>query len=154
VIEFLVNDKPFRIENVVFDLNGTLGEEGRISPDVRELLSKLSELVKIYIITSDTFGTAKGLDVPAEVVTLAPDRSASAEKKRWIQRLGADKTVAVGNGYNDHLMLKEAVLGICVIGREGACSLSVEMSDIVVTDIRDAISLLLNARRIVATLRD
>ncbi len=154
MIEFSVNGRCFQIENIVFDLNGTLGEEGRLSPEVKKLLVELAELVKIYIVTSDTFGTAKSLDVPAEIIALDGKKSASVEKKRWIQRLGADKTAAVGNGYNDHLMLKEAVLGICVIGREGACSLSIETSDIVVTDIRDAISLFLNPKRIVATLRD
>lgn len=152
MIEFTINGRKFVIENVVFDLNGTLGTDGVVPEDVKNLLLKLSKRVNVYILTSDTFGTASSLDIPVEVLKI--DSPASLKKKRFVQEIGSNSTVAVGNGFNDHLMLKEAVLGICVVGAEGAYSVSLECSDIVVTDIKDAINLLLNPKRIVATLRD
>jgi len=67
--------------------------------------------------------------------------------------LGKEKCVAIGNGANDVLMLKQSAIGICVIGKEGASSEAVQHSDIVVYDINDALDLLLNPKRIIATLR-
>jgi soluble P-type ATPase len=36
-----------------------------------------------------------------------------------LESLDPTKTVAIGNGNNDHLILKEAALGIAVLGDEG-----------------------------------
>ena len=67
--------------------------------------------------------------------------------------LGPQRTIAIGNGYNDHLMVKEAVLGIAVIGREGAARETVMNADVVVTDVLDALNLILKPLRHRATLR-
>ncbi|AAB98055.1 hypothetical protein MJ_0073 [Methanocaldococcus jannaschii DSM 2661] len=64
------------------------------------------------------------------------------------------KIIAIGNGNNDELLLKNADLGICVIGDEGAWSKTILSSDIVVKDINDALDLLLNENRLKATSRD
>ena len=69
------------------------------------------------------------------------------------QALGADATVAVGNGRNDRLMLKEAALGISVILEEGAAVETVMSGDVVCRSVLDAFDLLLNPLRLVATLR-
>jgi hypothetical protein len=61
--------------------------------------------------------------------------------------------VAIGNGSNDVPMLKEGVVGICVVGPEGASTAALLGADVVVTDIRDALGLLLKPQRLVATLR-
>jgi soluble P-type ATPase len=50
-------------------------------------------------------------------------------------------------------MLREAVLGIAVVGREGAAGVTVRAAEIVVTRIQDALDLLLMPTRLVATLR-
>ena len=75
------------------------------------------------------------------------------EKEQFVESLGTEKVVAVGNGVNDSLMLKKAALGIIVIGEEGAASLALNNADIIVKDIHDALDLLLNKTRIKATLR-
>lgn len=155
MISFSVNKKVYELEFAVFDLNGTLALDGVVSENVKHLLSELARRMKVYILTSDTFGTASSLNIPGvEVITLPPDKSASFEKKRWIEELGAERCVAIGNGYNDHLMLEKAALSIAVCWREGACGLSLEVADIVVGSPEAAIELLLNPKRIVATLRD
>lgn len=61
--------------------------------------------------------------------------------------------VAVGNGMNDRLMLRTAALGILVLGNEGTSVQALSSADIVVKDILDGLDLLLNPKRIIATLR-
>jgi soluble P-type ATPase len=77
----------------------------------------------------------------------------SLEKEEFVDSLGAENVVAIGNGVNDSLMLKKAALGIVVIGGEGAAQKTIKEADIVVKDIHDALGLLLNRLRLIATLR-
>lgn len=58
----------------------------------------------------------------------------------------------VGNGANDLEMFRLAK-SICVIGREGAFGKTIANADIVVTRPEDALDLLLNSKRMTATLR-
>jgi soluble P-type ATPase len=80
-------------------------------------------------------------------------QNTTAEKREFIKRLGSEKCVAIGNGANDTLMLREAVLGICVLGTEGTAISAMLSADIVVRDIKDALDLFLLPKRLVATLR-
>ncbi len=50
-------------------------------------------------------------------------------------------------------MLEEAELAFCVIGKEGATVDALLASDVVVTDVRDAIAMLLDEKKLIATLR-
>ena len=50
-------------------------------------------------------------------------------------------------------MLKEAAIGIAVLGPEGMASDLLETADVLVMDINDALDLLLHPKRLVATLR-
>jgi soluble P-type ATPase len=67
--------------------------------------------------------------------------------------LGELATVAVGNGRNDRLMLKQAVLGIAVLGEEGTATAALMAADIVVRDVFSALELLRHPQRLIATLR-
>jgi P-type E1-E2 ATPase len=78
----------------------------------------------------------------------------STEKARIVRELGPEKVVAIGNGANDAMMLREASLGIGVIGEEGCATSLMKEADFVVTDIIDALSIILHPERIVATLRE
>jgi soluble P-type ATPase len=126
------------IENVVFDLNGTLARDGKIPPELKEKVNTLSEKVKVYILTADTQGTAskeiQGLQ--AELVRIP------------------EATVAIGNGNNDQLILKESGLGIAILEREGMSVAAMKNADMVVKDIFDAFDLLLKPKRLIATLRE
>jgi len=50
-------------------------------------------------------------------------------------------------------MLKEAGLGIALIGDEGCSTETLLGSDVVCNSIKDALGLLLNDKRLIATLR-
>jgi soluble P-type ATPase len=50
-------------------------------------------------------------------------------------------------------MLERSALGICVIGDEGAAREAIDASDVIARDIESALDLLLQPRRLVATLR-
>ena len=136
-------------KTVIFDLNGTLGVEGKVRKDIKELLKELSEKYEIVVLSSDTFGTLKDefneLDIKIERVKDGNEKLQKA--------LEYEPYIGVGNGNNDVRMLENAELAICVIGEEGASVEALLASDIVVKDIRDAINLLLNEKRLIATLR-
>ena len=67
--------------------------------------------------------------------------------------MGPNKTAVIGNGYNDLFVLKEARLGIVVMGKEGVSVGALLNSDMVVKDIADALDLFVYPLRIKATLR-
>jgi len=89
--------------------------------------------------------------VKAEVVYLE-EAEASEKKLEFVRRLGGARTVAIGNGLDDVLMMEEAGLGICVIGKEGASGETMGKADVVVTNILDALDFLLKPLRHQATL--
>ncbi len=146
--------KTIIIEHLVTDYNGTLAQDGKLLESVSEKLNKLSEQVKIFVITADTFGKATEnlKDINCELHIIAKNSQAEA-KLEFIKNLGADKVCAIGNGNNDELMLKGSVLGIAVEQGEGLATKSLIASDIVCKSITDALDLLLNPKRLVATLR-
>ncbi|RPH89686.1 MAG: ATPase P, partial [Calditrichaeota bacterium] len=75
-------------------------------------------------------------------------------KLDYVVKLGADKTVCIGNGRNDLMMIREAKIGIAVIQEEGSCGRTLSAADIVCTSIIDALNLLLHPQRLSATLRN
>ena len=75
------------------------------------------------------------------------------QKKEYISKLGVYKVIAIGNGSNDALMLKNAALGIVVIQKECASVKSLVNADIICNGIIDALDLLTNPLRVAATLR-
>ncbi len=146
--------KPtLELTNLVLDMNGTLSLDGNIPQSVRDRLMALAPIFKIYLLTADTFGTAKreASDLPLEFVKVGQE--GYLDKLAFIRESGRNQTAAIGNGFNDHLMLKEAALGIAVLGTEGAHPLALLNADIVTFCIEDALDLLLHPKRIAATLR-
>ncbi|MGB9911871.1 MAG: HAD hydrolase family protein, partial [Candidatus Kapaibacteriota bacterium] len=75
-------------------------------------------------------------------------------KAEFVEILGPDATVSIGNGSNDAKMLKVSSLGIAVIGKEGASNKALQNADIICNSIEDALTMLLNPELIVATLRE
>jgi P-type E1-E2 ATPase len=143
------------IENMVLDLNGTLATDGKIPPEVKERIKSLSTQIKIYILTADTQGTASEEISNMEVELVKVSEKDSAEVKlRVLESLDPTSTVAIGNGNNDHLVLKEATLGIAVLGDEGISVSAMKNADIVVKNISDALDLFLKPKRLIATLRE
>jgi len=142
------------LEHLVLDYNGTLAVDGEMIRGVHDALVALSGDLKIHVLTADTFGKAQsGLkDTPGELVILPVDRQAEG-KRKFVRQLGAKRTVCIGNGRNDWMMLQAAALGIAVIQREGAAGLTLNAAAVVCPDILSALELLTNPLRLVATLR-
>ena len=142
------------LEHLVMDYNGTLACDGELLPGVAEAVRDLAPRISIHVITADTFGLARaqlaGLPV---TLTITPTENQAETKLRFISGLGADRVVAVGNGRNDLRMLKGAALGIAVIQAEGSATETLAGTDVVCTDILDALELLRNPKRLIATLR-
>ncbi len=142
------------LENAVFDLNGTLAVDGKIADRVKVKLNELSQNLHIYLLTADTYGTVEQAvsSLPLEVVRISPVNE-SEKKRDFVLKVGKEKTVAIGNGANDTLMLKEAKIGIAVIEKEGAFRDAILNADLIVRSADEALDLLLNPMRIVSTLR-
>jgi soluble P-type ATPase len=141
------------LENLVLDLNGTLTESGDFIPGVIDYLEKMrAEGFRIYVLSGDTRGAIKqGLEKPADVEAVIT-RTAD-EKKDFVESIGAERTVCVGNGNIDAEMFKAARLSICTIQAEGATLQAMLAADIVVTHINQAFEILLDPSKMIATLR-
>jgi len=141
------------IGHLVSDLNGTLAVDGVVPAAVLERLRALSNSVRIHVVTADTFGTAAGLSGFEMQVLVLPAGDQVEAKAALVRALGASQTIAIGNGSNDEGMVREAAVGIAIVGPEGAYARTVLAADIVVTRIEDALDLLLTPARLIATLR-
>ena len=121
------------VKNAVFDFNGTLATDGKLKSSVREMLVEIEKFLDIYILSSDTYGSVQN---------------------EFVRLLGADDTICIGNGKNDIGMFEICALSILVVGEEGCSVKTLLKSDIVVKNSEDALMLLMNPKRITATLRE
>jgi soluble P-type ATPase len=142
-------------KNLILDMNGTIATDGKISPEVKEKINLLSQSLKIYVLTADTHGTAskevEGLTV--ELIQV-PDEDSKAAKGAFLSQIAPESTIAIGNGSNDQFLLREAALGIAVLGDEGLSLAALQSADVVVQNISQALSLLLKPKRLTATLKE
>jgi soluble P-type ATPase len=145
---------PVKLQHLVSDFTGTLSVDGVLVPGVRELLNKVSELLDVHVLTADTFGKARSeLEGIKCVVHILQGNDHDMQKEEYVSRLGAENVVAFGNGNNDRRMLKAARVGIAVCLKEGCSMDAASSADILVTSATDALELLLNEKRLKATLR-
>ncbi len=141
------------IENIVIDLNGTLATDGKIPPEVKEKIGSLSQLAKIYILTADPQRPANEeiSGMKAELIRVLGEDSKQG-KLDFLRTLNPEMTVAIGNGNNDQLILKEAAFGIAVLGDEGVSLSALQSADILVKSIQSALDLFLKPGRLTHTL--
>jgi soluble P-type ATPase len=142
------------LEHLVLDLNGTLALDGEVLPGVAERLVALSPHFQIHLLTADTRGrgaaTASALGTTLHRLTQGDE---AAQKRAFVESLGAERVVAVGNGANDADMLALAALGVAVVGPEGLARAAWQSADLIMPDIGAALDLLLHPQRLIATLR-
>ncbi len=141
-----------RIEHVVLDVNGTIALDGALLPGVKERLALLDDYAEVHLLTADTYGTQAALDAELGIQATIIQQG-TVEKGAYVLALGAESVAAIGNGANDVAMLNAAALRIAVLGGEGLSAALLKSADILTRDIHDALDLLLNPRRLVATLR-
>lgn len=143
-----------KLRNLVSDFTGTLSFNGELIPGVKERFNELADSLAIHVLTSDTFGTAKSQlkDVRCESYVLEGEYH-DLQKEEYVEKLGATSVVAFGNGNNDRKMLRAARIGIAVTEKEG-CAVDILMAgELHVTSIIAGLDLLLNPKRLKATLR-
>ncbi len=150
----LPDGREYNLHTAVFDYNGTLAVDGVVSAAVGSLLAVLTQKLRVVIVTADTFGLARSqlCRLPVELVVLGPGQG-GPDKAAYVLAAGADGVVAIGNGVNDAGMFAAAALAVCIVGTEGASVPTLLAADIVVPGPEAAIGLLLDPRRLVATLR-
>jgi P-type E1-E2 ATPase len=143
-----------RIEHCVSDFSGTLSEDGRLLPGVRERLDLLADKVHIHVLTADTHGRAgRELENLPCSVRFLEGGDHTEEKRTYVEDLGTEGVFAIGNGNNDVGMLRAARIGVAVCLAEGCSGEAAAASDILVRSPLDALDLLLKPNRLVATLR-
>lgn len=149
------NREDLNLSNLVLDYNGTIAFKGKTISGVKKRLSKLSKILNIYLITADTFGTVREEfnDYPINIEITGNNLTGTEYKKEFIEKIGFEHTLSIGNGANDRLMLKKSGLSIAIIGGEGAYLNTVLEADIIVRDILEALDLLLKTDSLKATLR-
>jgi P-type E1-E2 ATPase len=143
------------LEHLVLDVNGTLALDGELLPGVSDRLTRLRETLTVHILTADTHGRQSEIDAKLGLCAarLKPGQPDTEQKTEYLRRLGGCHTVAIGNGANDAGMFREAELAIAVLGTEGLATVALWQADIIAPDICTALDLLLNPRRLTATLR-
>lgn len=141
-----------RYDTLVLDFSGTLARDGELMPGVAQRLETLARSLRLVVLTADTFGRARaqlaGLPVEVRIV------GCGQEKVEFVRGCRPAQVIAIGNGRNDVPMMRAAGLSIAVIGPEAAAAELVRRADMVVTDVRDALDLVINPLRLKATLRD
>lgn len=142
------------LHHLVLDFNGTLALRGLLIEGVATRCAHLAEQLQLHCVTGDTFGTARlalaGLPIHLHVL---PSEGQSHAKRDYLRQLEGG-VCAIGNGWNDRLILEEADLAFAVLMQEGAASATLRAADAVFTSILDALDTLLDPTRLVALLRD
>ena len=146
--------ETIEIKNIIFDYNGTIAIDGKIIKGIKEQINQLSNLICFHVITADTYGTVeKELEnTNCKIVKISGENQAYG-KLKYLQEIGKENTLCVGNGKIDQLMLKEAILGIAVMQEEGLCTDTLFAADIVCKSIMDIFKYFKNPNRLIATLR-
>ena len=139
------------LQHAVFDINGTLAVDGMPIPGVVDHLNALAAQLTIHALTAGTHGNLQTLEkafgFPLKIIGTGED------KANYVQMLGPPSVIAIGNGANDAAMLRLAAIGVAVLAAEGVAISALQAADVLVSGPIDAIELVLNPKRLVATLR-
>ena len=158
-----------RIKVVFSDYTGTLSLEGKLIQGVKKRLRKLAKMVHIYVVTSDTRGTAerelRAVLGPEHLTIkkLNGSKPHDVQKLEYLNKIIQEKKltkqeVAVfGNGRNDQKWLEAIMrpkgLAIAVDVGEGCAIVAMTSATIFVSDINNGLDLLLDPKCSIATLR-
>lgn len=147
-----------KITTIISDYTGTLSCEGKLTPGVKDQLSKLAEDVDIHIVTADTRNTSeeqlKGLPLKRHLLKGVDH---DIQKRQIGQELGVQYCAIFGNGNNDRLILKAAKeaggLAIAVENGEGCATDAILNSNLFIVGAVNALNLLIDRNNCIATLR-
>ena len=139
------------LEDVVFDVNGTLAYRGNLMPGVAERIAALKKLVRVRLASADTFDSLDKIAATLELEAIVAPTAAA--KLRLLEALGPASSAHVGNGTNDAAALERAALGIAVLGPEGVSRRAIAAADIFYISVINAIDALLDPRILAASLK-
>ncbi len=143
-----------RLQHLVTDVNGTLAVDGILIEGLAKRIAALQDRLRVHLLTADTHGRQAMIDRQLGLVATRLTPGNEQEQKRaYVEKLGPECVVAIGQGANDAGMLKAAALGICVMSPEGTAIETLLAADAVTADIMAAFELLDKPLRLVATLR-
>jgi len=145
--------ETLEIDHVVMDYNGTIAVDGRLLCGLPERIAKLKESVSVTVLTADTYGTVKAQCTPFGIdVQTFPKAGAGLHKEKIVRGMHGG-VACIGNGFNDIQMFDAAKLRIAVMTEEGLCCGLLSHADVLVMSPADALDLLLQPKRLAATLR-
>jgi P-type E1-E2 ATPase len=156
MIELIIPGKNrIEISQIVFDVNGTLAVDGTLISGVKPRIQELKERVGLHLLTANTHGKQDQIDRQLGLQAVQIQSGNEAEQKRsYVESLGNEQVIAIGQGANDAAMLKTARIGICVGSPEGTAVSTLQQADIFFPDIISALDSILNPIRLKASLRD
>ena len=142
--------KDLKLQYLVLDLNGISAVDGVLVPGVTERIEQLKSVLEIYLVSADTFGTAKQIadELGIQFHALNSTQNEAAQKAEFVKELSAPSVVAIGNGRNNIQMLKVAEISIVIIGTEGASGESIKNATIVVSSPLDASGFIDHSKKI------
>lgn len=141
----------FHIKNILFDYNGTIANDGKLL-DIKGQLQALTQTFDVYVLTGDTYGNVREEFHMTDIQLI--QTKTGLEKGNFIDQLDPKTCIAIGNGTIDKIMLKKAAVGISVMGYEGCSTQAILNSDLMVKSIEEAISLIVNPIKLLATLKE
>ena len=114
-------------------------------------LKALGAHLSLHVLTAGTHGNIAELErvlgFPLHMIRIGE------EKVHYVEQLGPASVIAFGNGMNDVGMLRLAAIGVAVLAGEGVAIGALQAADVLALGPVDAIDLVLNPKRLVATLR-
>lgn len=143
-----------QLQHLVSDVNGTLAVDGVLIEGLTKRIASLRDRLAVHLLTADTHGQQGVIDQQLNLTAARLTSGNEQEQKRlFVEKLGAESVVAIGQGANDAEMLKAAAIGIAVLSEEGLAVEALLNASIVMPTIYDALNLLEFPSRLVATLR-
>lgn len=144
----------YELEHLVMDVNGTIAVDGQLIEGLAKKIGSLRDRLIVHLLTADTHGLQSVIDEQLGLTAVRiAQGSESFQKAEYVNKLGCEKVVAIGQGSNDAEMLEIARLGICVMSAEGTAKETLLAADLIVPNIIYALDLLEKPMRIVASLR-
>lgn len=140
------------INTLVFDLNGTISNRGKVIDGVAERLKNLKNAgFRLIMITSDQRGLGENT---AKVLGMEYYHAeTSTDKEKIILTLDPLTTAAFGNARVDIGMFHHARVSIACIEGEGIHAEIFRFADILVKSVNDALDLFLDQDSFISTMK-
>lgn len=140
------------LKTIILDLNGTISVGGSVVDGVAERLEVLREKgYRIVLFTGNTRGDAE--DIAATLGIEWRQASTALDKRNIALEMQPETCVSIGNGRIDLELMKVVKLGIVTMQSEGVHVATLNACDVVVPTICDALDLIIDEQRLIATLR-